>query len=74
MPLQWRGLVCSPRAETTEPIMNIDQMSEHGIRHLVDELYARARANTELAPVLIALFSCEWGLHLATMRDFPSPR
>jgi hemoglobin len=31
--------------------MKIDHISEHGIRRLVDEFYARVRADTELAPI-----------------------
>jgi hemoglobin len=54
----------------TEPIMKIDHISEHGIRRLVDEFYARIRADTELAPIFNRAIPGDWGLHLATMRDF----
>jgi hemoglobin len=50
--------------------MKIDQMSEDGIRRLVDEFYARVRADTELAPIFNRAIPGDWGLHLATMRDF----
>jgi hypothetical protein len=53
-----------------EPIMKIDHISEHGIRRLVDEFYARVRADTELAPIFNRAIPGDWGLHLATMRDF----
>jgi hemoglobin len=54
----------------TEPIMKIDHISEDGIRRLVDEFYARVRADTELAPIFNRAIPGDWGLHLATMRDF----
>ena len=50
--------------------MKIDQISEDGIRRLVDEFYARVRADTELAPIFYRAIPGDWGLHLATMRDF----
>jgi hemoglobin len=50
--------------------MKIDQISEEGVRRLVDELYARVRADTELAPIFNRAIPGDWGLHLATMRDF----
>ena len=36
----------------------------------MDELYARVRADTELAPIFDRAIPGDWGLHLATMRDF----
>jgi hypothetical protein len=42
---------CGRTEGTTKPIMKIDHISEHGIRRLVDEFYARVRADTELAPI-----------------------
>jgi hemoglobin len=54
----------------TEPIMKIDHISEDGIQRLVDEFYARVRADTELAPIFNRAIPGDWGLHLATMRDF----
>ena len=50
--------------------MRIDQISEEGVWRLVDELYARVRADTELAPIFNRAIPGDWGLHLATMRDF----
>ena len=50
--------------------MKIDQISEDGVRRLVDEFYARVRADTELAPIFNRAIPGDWGLHLATMRDF----
>jgi hypothetical protein len=50
--------------------MKIDHISEDGIRRLVDEFYARVRADTELAPIFNRAIPGDWGLHLATMRDF----
>jgi hemoglobin len=54
----------------TDPIMKIDHISEDGIGRLVDEFYARVRADTELAPIFNRAIPGDWGLHLATMRDF----
>jgi hemoglobin len=50
--------------------MKIGHISEDGIRHLVDEFYARSRVDTELAPIFNRAIPGDWGLHLATMRDF----
>jgi hemoglobin len=53
-----------------EPTMKIDHISEDGIRRLVDEFYASVRVDTELAPIFNRAIPGDWGLHLATMRDF----
>jgi hemoglobin len=50
--------------------MKIDRISEDGIRRLVDEFYARVRADTEFAPIFNRAIPGDWGLHLGTMRDF----
>jgi hemoglobin len=49
--------------------MKINNISEEGVWRLVDEL-ARVRADTELAPIFHRAIPGDWGLHLATMRDF----
>ena len=36
-----------------EPIVKIDHISEDGIRRLVDEFYARVRADTELRSSIV---------------------
>jgi hemoglobin len=54
----------------TEPIMRTDHISEDGIHRLVDEFYAKVRADPELAPIFNRAIPGDWGLHLATMRDF----
>jgi hemoglobin len=54
----------------TEPIMRIDHISEHAIQRLVDEFYAKVRADPDLAPIFNRAIPGDWGLHLATMRDF----
>jgi hemoglobin len=64
----WRR--CGRTEDMTDPIMKIDHISEDGIRRLVDEFYARVRADTELAPIFNRAIPGDWGLHLATMRDF----
>jgi hemoglobin len=48
----------------------IDQVSDEAIRHLVDEVYEKVRADPELAPIFNRAIPGEWGPHLATMRDF----
>jgi hemoglobin len=53
-----------------EPFMRINQISEEGIRRLVDEFYAKVRADADLAPIFNRAITGDWGLHLATMRDF----
>jgi hemoglobin len=50
--------------------MKIDQISEDGIRRLVDGFYGKVRADTELAPIFDRAIPGDWDLHLATMRDF----
>ena len=50
--------------------MSIDQISEDGIRRLVDEFYVKVRADPELAPIFNRAIPGDWGQHLATMRDF----
>ena len=50
--------------------MRIDQISEDGIRRLVDDFYAKVRADPELAPIFNRAIPGDWGPHLATMRDF----
>ena len=50
--------------------MKIDQISEDGIRRLVDEFYAGSAPIPSLLRSSIALSPATGGLHLATMRDF----
>ena len=50
--------------------MRINQISEEGIRRLVDQFYAKVRADADLAPIFNRTITGDWGLHLATMRDF----
>jgi hemoglobin len=54
----------------TEPTMRIDHISEDAIERLVDEFYAKVRVDPELAPIFNRIIPGDWGLHLATMRDF----
>jgi truncated hemoglobin YjbI len=49
--------------------MKINNISEEGVWRLVDEL-ARVRADTELARIFHRAIPGNWGLHIATMRDF----
>ena len=50
--------------------MRTQQISEDGIRHLVDAFYAKVRADPELAPIFERAILGNWDLHLATMYDF----
>ena len=45
-------------------------VDEAFISDLVDQFYARVRANTELGPVFEAALDGEWGPHLETMKQF----
>jgi len=57
----------------TGSIMRHEQISEDGIRRLVDAFYAKIRADPELAPIFERAIPGDWGPHLATMRNFWSP-
>lgn len=48
----------------------IDRLSEEAIARLVDEFYARIRADAALGPVFARAIPGDWGPHLATMRNF----
>ncbi|MDI1344607.1 MAG: group III truncated hemoglobin [Pseudolabrys sp.] len=47
-----------------------DHPSENAIARLVDEFYARIRADAVLGPVFTRAIPGDWGPHLATMRNF----
>jgi hemoglobin len=49
--------------------MRTQQISEDGIRHLVDAFYAKVRVDPELAPFFERALG-NWDSHLATMYDF----
>ena len=53
-----------------EPIVRMKEISEHGIGRLVDEFYAKVRADPELAPIFERAIPGDWGPHLTKMRDF----
>ena len=46
------------------------RLDQDDIRRLVDEFYARIRADPELAPVFERAIPGDWAPHPATMRDF----
>ena len=46
-----------------------ERLSEEAIGELVDQFYAKVRADAELGPVFDRAIS-DWGPHLATMRNF----
>jgi hemoglobin len=48
----------------------MDQITEDGIRRLVDEFYVKIRADRKLGPIFERAIPGDWGPHLATMRDF----
>jgi len=54
----------------TGSIVRHEQISEDGIRRLVDAFYAKIRADPELAPIFERAIPGDWGPHLATMRSF----
>ena len=50
--------------------MRTQQITEDGIRRLVDEFYTKVRADPELAPIFERAILGNWDLHLANMYDF----
>jgi hemoglobin len=50
--------------------MKSNEISEDGIRRLVDRFYAKVRAHPELGPIFNRAIPGDWEPHLATMRDF----
>jgi truncated hemoglobin YjbI len=51
-------------------VMRIDQITDDGIRSLVDGFYAKVRVDPNLGPIFKRAIPGDWGPHLATMRDF----
>lgn len=47
-----------------------DMPSDDAIACLIDEFYARIRADAVLGPVFARAIPGDWGPHLATMRNF----
>ena len=54
----------------TIPDVAIERPSEDDIGRLVDDFYAKIRADAELGPIFVRAFPGDWGPHLATMRNF----
>lgn len=50
--------------------MRFDELTEDGIRRLVDAFYEKVRADPQLAPIFHRAIPGDWEPHLATMRDF----
>jgi len=50
--------------------LKLHEISEDGIRQLIDAFYAKVRVDPHLAPVFERAITGDWGPHLATMRDF----
>ena len=48
----------------------LDQISEHGIRHLVDTFYAKVRVDPELAPIFVRAIPGDWQPHLNRIYAF----
>ncbi len=46
------------------------QISDDGIRLLVDAFYAKVHLDPDLAPIFDRAIPGDWGPHLSTMRDF----
>jgi hemoglobin len=49
---------------------NLHDVTEDSIRRLVDEFYAKVRADAQLGPIFDRAIAGKWDTHLATMRDF----
>jgi hemoglobin len=47
-----------------------DRISEDTIARLIDEFYARIRADARLGPIFARAIPGDWDPHLATMRNF----
>lgn len=45
-------------------------VTDKSIRRLVDDFYAKVRADEQLGPIFDRAIAGEWDAHLATMRDF----
>jgi hemoglobin len=50
--------------------LDLGQLSDDAIRHLVDVFYAKIRADAELGPIFERSIPGDWAPHLATMHDF----
>jgi hemoglobin len=48
----------------------LDQISEHGVRQLVDTFYAKVRVDPELAPIFLRAIPGDWQPHLNRMYAF----
>lgn len=48
----------------------VEPLSEDAIRRLVDDFYAKVRADPALGPVFARAIPGDWEPHLATMRNF----
>jgi hemoglobin len=55
---------------TTKPGAAIDRLSEGDIARLVDDFYAKIRADAELGRIFMRAIPGDWGPHLAIMRNF----
>jgi hemoglobin len=61
---------CERASGGAKPTVRSHQISEDNIRRLVDEFYAKVRADPQLAPIFERAIAGNWSRHLATMRDF----
>jgi hemoglobin len=52
------------------PKTAFDQPSEDAIARLIDDFYAKIRADAQLGPIFARAIPGDWGPHLATMRNF----
>ena len=60
-----------PGADCAHAPANHTQLSENGIRLLVDRFYEKVRRDEKLGPIFeAAIAEDEWPAHLSTMRDF----
>jgi hemoglobin len=59
-----------PAIPKSSTLLEGHQISDDGIRRLVDVFYMKVRADPDLAPIFERAIPGDWGPHLATMRDF----
>jgi hemoglobin len=70
MKASWGWTVHERATSTSSTVPEGQQISEDGIRRVVDAFYAKVRADRDLAPIFERALPGDWGPHLATMRDF----
>lgn len=52
------------------PVTKLNEISEEAIHRLVDDFYAKVRADSGLGPILAHAFPGDWETHLSLLREF----